>query len=135
MTSYFDDEKNLREAVRIAPVLNGIEETEVDGFGPSWSFGRICLAKDYPAYEIHDHLTDLMPESAFRKIPFEFPAENLRGILVTLPYKRTGDATYEVMAGQVPIEQEYQLDEWLTFLNAEIRAAHAAKAARDRGRS
>lgn len=127
-----DEREELRDALRIAPLLERIDEAHVDGYGPTWKLGRVCVAKDYPGYEIHDLLSDLMPDAAFRKIPFAFPEENLRGFIVALAYAREGDRVYEVTAGWVPVEREHQLDEWLAFLNAQIRASHAAQAARQR---
>jgi hypothetical protein len=121
-----DDPAVLRRSIAIAPLLEGIEEVEL-GSGPAWELGRVGITKGWPQYETHDLPGDLMAGAAFRKVSFAFPDENLRGVAAFLTYGRDGDEEPEVIAGFVPVEREAQLDGWITFLNDQIRAGHAAK--------
>lgn len=120
-----EDASELRRQLGFAPRLKGITSVTL-GSGPAWKLGRVGLVKGYPEYEVCDLPTDLMPGASFRKVPFDYPEEKLRGFAVALAYAQEGDRTYEEIAGWVPSEQEAELDQWITFLNAEIRAAFAA---------
>lgn len=132
MTRRLDDAFELRESLRRnrRSVLDTPKEVELE-LGPGWEFGRLGIVKGFPQFEESDLPVALMPGASFRKIPFDFPEDNLRGFAAVLTYK-PGAADYvpEALAGWVPPEREQELDEWIAFLNRDIEAGLAAEAAR-----
>ncbi len=123
----FDDPHELRKVLlRLrSSVLEAPKERELE-LGPGWDFGRLGLVKGYPQFEESDLPVDLMSDAAFRKIPFDFSEEGLCGFAAALAYARAGEREHEALAGWVSREREQELDEWIRFLNEEIRRSHQA---------
>ena len=90
--------------------LEGIKDTDHE-----WFLGLLSISKHYPLFRSgYGH--PLRPESAFRKQWFDI--DGRRGWAVT--FHTSGDPS-DYFAGWVPPERELDADEWIFFLNAEIR--------------
>ena len=102
------------------------------GLDTNWALGRFTIAKRHPTFG-HGYHGTLGLQSRFRKQWFDAPKYGLSGwalIFRAFDHSGTSDRPDEFFVGIVPPEQEAAADQWIDFLNAEIRRVVAEAAAR-----
>lgn len=116
------DDNELRASLRT------VRDTPLKGFSEdpyAWHLDSFGIYKQKCAYNIGWAFA-LWPESRIYKRWFDFPDLGMKGWAIIL---RVWDAdsnpkspgVYEKFPGWVPPEREGEADQWITFLNAEIR--------------
>ncbi len=114
------DEQALRFGLKVRPKpLVGIKDTVGE-----WQLGTLGIAKTDPSFRSGWSFS-LTPTAHFAKQWSDI--DDRRGWAVTF---RSGGVNGDFVAGWVPPEREAEADQWIAFLNAEIAARLAEKAAR-----
>lgn len=118
MTDAITD-KSLKTLLQIMDPIDRLHET-----GDAWGFGQ-SLRIDRRWAKYSDGFNwDLRPESHFYKRRFDFPDMGTKGcaiIFQAFPPIDPPAQRSEYFAGWVPLDREADADQWIAFLNAEIR--------------
>jgi hypothetical protein len=119
----YSDDNELRETIQLLreTPLSGLSESEHE-----WHLETFSISKVRPSYRIGWSFA-LQPESRLYKRWFDLSDLGKNGWAIIF---RVWDASsnpnypgvYEKFPGWVPPEREKEADQWITFLNAEIRA-------------
>jgi hypothetical protein len=118
----FSDDKTLRAS------LATVRGNPIDGFDEDshWRLDAFGISKHEARYDI-GYSFALWPESRMYKRWFDFPDLGKKGWAIVLRVWDTGSNernpdVYEKFPGWVPPAREQEADQWIAFLNQEIRA-------------
>ncbi len=119
----YSDDEQLRRTLTIANcgAIDGFRETSDE-----WCLDTFGIGKRRPYFR-SGWSFDLFPESRFYRRWFDFPDLGAKGWAIILRVWDAGSPpnhadVYEKFPGWVPPERVQEADQWITFLNAEIRA-------------